>query len=197
MIIRRPGSLTNLIVARAVISACLTAVSFLCLTVVAQSTLTFVFDYHGLFERGPHSSVSHLEMLDSLLHLRRTRNHLCVSRPDRVGPEDCGQFDPGSDRTHHSNRCFRSHVRLRHRQAPLFFFLVKIPPSFGIFVNLFFSKSTGAFALSYFDHQVIIMHSLLVMSISFLVIPYCRTLISIYITAIVNGLSSGFLMNGL
>ena len=51
------------------------------------------------------------------------------------------------------------------------------------------------FLLVYFDYQVVLLFSSLFMTLSFIAIPLCPSLGVLYSAMIVNGFSSGMLLN--
>ena len=58
-----------------------------------------------------------------------------------------------------------------------------------------FGSTVCGFVLAYFDHQTVILLGLLTMSISIFFVPLCTNLWILYATMMINGLSSGFLVN--
>lgn len=62
------------------------------------------------------------------------------------------------------------------------------------FGNMIGSTACG-FALSYFDHQIVLMFSMLTMSLSIFFIPLSFKLWQLYSCMLVNGISGGFLVN--
>ena len=62
------------------------------------------------------------------------------------------------------------------------------------FGNMIGSTICG-FILTYFDHQVVLIFSMLAMSLSIIFVPLCTNLWILYAAMIVNGMSGGFLVN--
>ncbi|KAJ6643522.1 Sodium-dependent glucose transporter 1 [Pseudolycoriella hygida] len=62
------------------------------------------------------------------------------------------------------------------------------------FGNMIGSTICG-FILGYFDHQIVLIFSMLIMSLSIIFVPLCATLWSLYAVMLFNGLGSGVLVN--